>query len=60
LPSAWGQPPAEPGAGAQAQGLLAGYCVTPSRNGRVRLYRDSVAVFDRQRNNQAGTPSSSA
>ena len=42
-----------------AQGLLEGYRVTPYRNGRVRLYRDSVEVFDRQRKNQAGTSSSS-
>lgn len=42
-----------------AQGLLDGYRVTPYRNGRVRLYRDSVELFDRQRKNQAGTSSSS-
>lgn len=42
-----------------AQGLLAGYRVTPYRNGRVRLYRDAVELFDRQRKNQAGTSSSS-
>jgi excisionase family DNA binding protein len=41
------------------QGLLEGYRVTPYRNGRVRLYRDSVEMFDRQRKNQVGTSSSS-
>jgi excisionase family DNA binding protein len=40
-----------------AQGLIAGYRVTPYRNGRVRLYRDSVEMFDRQRKNQVGTSS---
>ena len=35
------------------QGLLEGYRVTPYRNGRVRLYRDSVEQFDRQRKSQA-------
>jgi excisionase family DNA binding protein len=36
-----------------SQGYLAGYRVTPYRNGQIRLYRDSVEEFDRQRKNQA-------
>jgi integrase len=40
-----------------AQGLIAGYRVTPYRNGRVRLYRVAVEMFDRQRKNQVGTSS---
>ncbi|MEM8534443.1 MAG: helix-turn-helix domain-containing protein [Chloroflexota bacterium] len=35
------------------QGLLTGYPVTSYSNGRVRLYRDSVELFDSQRKNQA-------
>ena len=35
------------------QGLLTGYRVTPYPNGRVRIYRDSVELFDSQRKNQA-------
>ena len=35
------------------QGLIEGYRVTPYRNGRVLLYRDTVELFDRQRKNQA-------
>jgi excisionase family DNA binding protein len=35
-----------------SQGFLEGYRVTPYQNGRVRLYRDSVEKFDRQRKNQ--------
>ncbi len=40
-----------------SQGLLEGYRVTPYQNGRVRLYRDSVEEFDRQRKNQVATMS---
>lgn len=36
-----------------AQGFLEGYRLTPYRNGQVRLYRDSVELFDRQRKSQA-------
>ncbi|NOK57471.1 MAG: hypothetical protein GFH27_549303n263 [Chloroflexi bacterium AL-W] len=35
------------------QGLLTGYRVTPYPNERVRIYRDSVELFDSQRKNQA-------
>ena len=35
------------------QGLVEGYQLTPYRNGRIRLYRDSVELFDRQRKSQA-------
>ena len=40
-----------------SQGFLEGYRVTPYQNGRVRLYRDSVERFDRQRKNQVATTS---
>lgn len=41
------------------QGLIAGYRATPAPNGRVRLYQDSVELFDRRRKNQeAGEPTS--
>jgi excisionase family DNA binding protein len=36
-----------------AQGFLEGYRLTPYRNGQIRLYRDSVEQFDRQRKSQA-------
>ena len=39
------------------QGLIEGYRVTPYRNGRVLLYRDTVELFDRQRKNQAAKSS---
>ena len=34
-----------------AQGLLEGYRRTLYRNGQIRLYRDTVEQFDRQRKN---------
>lgn len=40
------------------QGTLGGYRVTPARNGRIRLYRDSVEEFDRQRKSQVMTTKS--
>jgi excisionase family DNA binding protein len=36
-----------------AQKVLPGYRVTPYRNGPIRLYRDAVEQFDRQRKSQA-------
>lgn len=36
-----------------AQGFLEGYRATPYRNGQIRLYRDTVEQFDRQRKSQA-------
>ena len=33
-------------------GAIAGYRKTPSARGRIRLYRDSVEQFDRQRKSQ--------
>ena len=41
-----------------AQGHLQGYKQTLRRNGRFRIYRDSVEAYDRQRKSQA-TPSKS-
>jgi excisionase family DNA binding protein len=38
-----------------AQGLLKGYRALQAVNGRVRLYRDSVEAFDRQRKSQVPT-----
>ena len=35
-----------------AAGTLEGYRVTMKRNGRIRLYRDSVEEYDRQRKSQ--------
>jgi len=34
-------------------GAIEGYRKTPSARGRIRLYRDSVEQFDRQRKSQA-------
>ena len=33
-------------------GAIDGYRKTPSARGRIRLYRDSVEAFDRQRKSQ--------
>jgi excisionase family DNA binding protein len=33
-------------------GAIKGYRKTPSARGRIRLYRDSVEAFDRQRKSQ--------
>ncbi len=35
-----------------SQGTIEGYRKTPSARGRIRLYRDSVEQFDRQRKSQ--------
>jgi hypothetical protein len=39
--------------GGRPLGVIAGYRKTPSARGRIRLYRDSVEQFDRQRKSQA-------
>ena len=36
-----------------AQGVLQGYKQTLRRNGRFRIYRDSVEAYDHQRKSQA-------